>query len=732
MNEHVDVVIVGSGFGGAVAAYRLAEAGLEVVVLERGARYPPGSFPRLPAELARSFWHPPSNRYGLFDVRKFTDFTALTAAGLGGGSLIYANVLARREHEFVREPLPGGGFQCWPVTRADLEPHYDAVERMLTPAPYPLAEPGYAVGRATEMRRAADRVGLEWELPPLAVSFAAKPGESPRPGVPVAESAYGNLHGMPRSTCRLCGECDLGCNDGAKNTLDHTYLSAAHRHGAQLRTLHEVIAIRPGYEVDFVCHEDGAHGTITCDRLVLAAGTFGTTRLLLHSRHAMPWLGSALGTRFSGNGDMVGVLWRAREPLHPSRAPVITTSLRIPGRNAVLQDGGYPGFVDWVGEHYALGDVMTRAARFLAAQVAGRFVDRPPGDLGRDLAELIGSSERSAHASCVLGLGEDRPTGVMTLRGDDLRVEWKTADSAAHFTATRAVMSRVADAMGARLWGAHPGPGNVPITVHPLGGAPMGHHHGEGVCDSYGQVFGPAGLYVADGAAMPGPVGVNPALTIAAMSDRMCTRLLEEGPTVISVCPPAKPAPAVGNPLTFSEQMTGHYAPGTTAPGVAHSGDHPCTLRLTVTITDARTLLDAPARVHGWLDCVALGGRRPVPDGTLHLLARDATNGSRMIRYRLPFRADDGRALLLDGWKDMRAGALHRIWPDLTTMNFRLLDGDTVVGAGRLRISPFGFARQLAGFRTADARLLTAFGRHFVTGVVATYRPTPRGAPGPH
>src|SRR5829696_5573534 len=130
--EQVDVVVVGSGFGGSVTAYRMADAGRSVVVLERGRAYPPGSFARTPSGTARNFWEPSEGRHGLLDVWSFEGIDGLVSSGLGGGSLIYANVLLRKDEKwFVHEQdVPGGGYEHWPISRDDLEPHYDAVEAM--------------------------------------------------------------------------------------------------------------------------------------------------------------------------------------------------------------------------------------------------------------------------------------------------------------------------------------------------------------------------------------------------------------------------------------------------------------------------------------------------------------------------------------------------------------------------------------------------------------------------
>ncbi|GGO26826.1 choline dehydrogenase [Microbispora rosea subsp. aerata] len=548
--EYVDVVVVGSGFGGSVAAYRLAEAGLSVVVLERGRAYAPGDFPRAEARLGRAFWDPDAGLYGMFDIWSFSGCDSVVASGLGGGSLIHANVMLREDEDwFVHEQaLPGGGYESWPVTRADLDPHYDAVERMIGVTPYSLGRPGFDETLKTlAMRDAAAELGLDWRLPPLAVSFAPSPGAEPGQGVPIAPAAYGNVHGVPRRTCRLCGECAIGCNVGAKNSLDHTYLSAARHHGADLRTLHEVRRVRPrpggGYDVEYVEHLPydaepgrerprwtGPH-TISCDRLVLAAGTYGTSYLLLKNRAAFPGLSGALGTRFCGNGDMLAFLLgttdRSRtRPVRASRGPVVTSAIRLgddaDGRGAYIEDGGYPEFVDSLAEGADAGS--GRIAGFLLRRL--RDVVTHDADLS-ELAELLGRGGLPGSSLPLLGMGRDVPDGELHLRDGRLDVTWTAETGEGHYERLRAIMRKIGDVLGAEYADSPSWWRKRVMTVHPLGGAPMGRHPGEGVCDPYGEVFGFPGLYVADGAALPGPVGANPSLTIAALADRMSTRILE-------------------------------------------------------------------------------------------------------------------------------------------------------------------------------------------------------------
>ena len=542
-SEHFDAVIVGSGFGGSVMAHRLSEGGLDVCVLERGRAYPPGSFPRSPSAMRDNFWDPSENLFGLFDLWSFKGAEAVVSSGLGGGSLIYANVLLRKDESWFVTEDPEG-YEDWPVTREDLDPHYDRVEAMIAPQRYPFDhEPYRSTPKTVAFKGAAERLGLDFQFPPLAVTFANR-GRPPAPGELIEEPA--NLHQLPRQTCRLVGECDIGCNWGAKNTLDYNYLSAAERKGAELWTNAEVKDFEPlpggGFRTSYVIHPDGRPGTVTSKRLVLSAGTLGSTFLLLRNRDRFPGgLGDHLGKRFSGNGDLLTFAVGCRELIEPARGPVITSAIRYPdeldgggesGRGFYLEDAGVPEFATWLVQASDTPAMTLRAAKMLFTVLRGRLRGLPESNLSAEVSSLFGKGGTASSLLPLLGMGRDIPNGTMTLtKNGFLDVDWTKRRSSSYFARLRSESKRIAEALGADKFVDNPiWHLRRVITVHALGGCSMGRTAETGFVDSRGRVFGQPGLYVADGSVMPGPVGANPSLTIAALADRFADAILEERP----------------------------------------------------------------------------------------------------------------------------------------------------------------------------------------------------------
>jgi cholesterol oxidase len=565
---HFDAVIVGSGFGGSVMAYRLAKEGLRVCLLERGKIYPSTSFPRSPLAMKKNFWNPSAGLYGMYNVWSFQGINSVVSSGLGGGSLIYANVILRKDEKwFVKEDLQHGGYEYWPVTRADLDPHYDRVEEMLNVQTYPFDQPPYnETSKTKALRKVAEQLnaGENWFLPNLAVTFKNK-GDEPVLGEPIREEP--NLHGRTRYTCRLCGECDIGCNYGSKNTLDYNYLSQAKlKYGADIRACCEVRSFEPadngGYSICYVVHDPAKYEgeplnthnpavlplhTITTDRLILAAGTFGTTYLLLKNRAALPRISRLLGTRFSSNGDLINFAIRCsdeangkREPLiiNGGHGPVITSAIRFAdhldgaedpqARGFYIEDAGYPEFVNWMLQVFDASSEVEQVAKVAEHLFEEWLHGRPETDLSCYVSQMFGSCDLSACLLPILGMGRDIPNGTMSLRDGLLELDWTKSKSSHYFESLRFQMERMAKKLGAKfvddpIWYL-----SRVITAHPLGGCPMGRNREEGVVDARGQVFGYEDLYVADGSVMPGPVGANPSLTIAALADLFADGILEQ------------------------------------------------------------------------------------------------------------------------------------------------------------------------------------------------------------
>jgi cholesterol oxidase len=769
--EHFDCVVVGSGFGGAVTAERLAGADRTVLVLERGKPYPPGSFPRSPIGFKSSLWDPSEGLHGLFDLWSFSGLDALISSGLGGGSLIYANVLLRKdEHWFVND---GPGGESWPLTRADLEDHYDRAEQMLGAQTYPLEHAPYdSTPKTLAFKAAAEQRGLDWRRVPLAVTFG-NPGEVPVPGEPIVEERP-NLHGRTRQTCRLVGECDVGCNFGAKNSLDYTYLTAAWHAGAQIRTRCEVREFEPreggGWIVRYIEHSDENEGaktdtralprvTVTADDLVLSAGTLGSTYLLLRNRAALPGLSPRLGEGFSGNGDLLTFAVRCtqtgidgrRAPrrIDPAYGPVITSAVRIGdeldgtgerGRGMYVEDAGYPEFVSWMLQILDAPRMLAQALPVITHLVRTRL-GHGHEDISAEVSALLGDCRLSSGALPLLIMGRDVPDGRMSLADDRLEVDWrKDAGSREYFDRARGVAHQIADELGGDFLDNPIWLLNRVVTVHALGGCRMGRSDAEGVVDPYGRVFNHPGLHVADGSVMPGPVGANPSLTIAALAERFADAMLEGAPeperrpartagSAHGAPPAAAPAPDDGAiALSFTEEMKGYLDFEETDYDVAYragkAADRRLMFHLTITADDVERFVEDrnhEATVAGWVRCDALGGRLPVEGGHFNLFVdQDGDGRHKRMYYRLYFRDAAGHPLTLVGFKEVRDDPGLDVWSDTSTLYTRVLTGHVaaehepeaaVLATAILHILPHDFARQMTTFRVRPAHRVDALAR---------------------
>ncbi|MBW9121444.1 GMC family oxidoreductase [Microbacterium trichothecenolyticum] len=679
--EMLDAIVIGSGFGGAVAAARLAQAGRSVLVLERGRRFRPADFPRAPRLADGWLWN---LGRGMYDVRWLDRMLSIQAAGWGGGSLVYANVFARPSAEVFADPR-------WTVGRADLDPYYDLAAHMLDVAPV-AADPttGRVPERATTMEAVAARMGRPGGTirPNLAVRFEEDP-----------DAVVTNRYGVKQRGCSFCGECVIGCRRGAKNSLDQTYLALAEQHGAHARTGAEVDRVEPdgqSYRVHWKDHTTASRHHRTARMLVLAAGAIGTTELLLRQRdvlRTLPALSLRLGEGFSGNGDAPTLL---RRPQHAAarRGPTITTTtvLDVEEDRAPVwfqvQDGAIP--------------------EPLTALMSGVLHDILPFPRLHPR-----ESDRRRETIALLLMGRDSATGRLSLdRQHQATVAW---DARANRRLTRA-QARVGKVAHRHLGGrAYASPTwsllRTPITVHPLGGAPRGADEHDGVIDQYGRVHGYPGMLILDGAAVPTATGANPSATILALAERGIEHAIRttgdpdwrapEWEDVRPVPAPEDEAGAAmarlreqsaGDGLRFSERLTGSIR--------VDGRIRAATLRLTADLTSwqrFQTDQRHPLAISGTFDLEGTATSQPVR-GRLELFPA----GERFaMRYILDARTDAGTPLRLVGTKT--GPTFFTAWHRLTTLRLEIAGARNargpVAGRGILRISTTDVVRMLGSVR---------------------------------
>jgi cholesterol oxidase len=552
VDDETDYLVIGSGFGGSVVAATLAEAGARVCLFERGKAYPPGAFPRSPDAVARNFWDPSNGLYGLYNVWSFEHVDAIVASGLGGGSLIYANVMLEKPDAWFTQPSPDGGVdEVWSFGHDDLREHYGAVMDVLHVETIPEQ---LAIAHSPKTGRFLDASESQGAYVPLAIRFRDADG-MPADGAPLPPEPYGSIFGSPRRTsCRMIGECNFGCNEGAKSSMDHTYLSKASAcPTAKIHVRTEVRGLRTldqptddGYRfaVTYVRHPPWAEGqsrntsampehTITAKHVILAAGAMGTTYLMLKNRAALGVpLDSPVGQRFCDNGDLLGVALpnRDTQDFQATRGPVITAYREFAdGSRMVLQDGGVPTIMQWVLKTIDAPGLIGRLVTKGFGYWWQRVTNSNDNNVSAEASRIMGVSPAIGRSLPILGMGEDVANGQLSLNPKGiLENSWTPRDSDLHFNVVRRRMNGLMRRLGAQF-DPHPEKRtDRTITVHPLGGCPADTSLFTGVVDSYGQVHGVPGLWIADGSVMPGPVGVNPSLTIAAFARRAATALLEE------------------------------------------------------------------------------------------------------------------------------------------------------------------------------------------------------------
>ncbi len=518
-----DVVVIGSGFGGSVAALRLTEKGYSVGVLEAGRRFADDELPKTNWQVRKFFWAPKLGCIGIQRIHVLPDVVILAGAGVGGGSLVYANTLYEPKSDAFYHDPHWADISDW---KAELAPFYDQAKRMLGVVRNPSMTPSDEV-----LLSVAEQMGVKdtFGMTPVGVFFG--PGNAKAPGVEVDDPFCGG-RGPRRRGCLECGECMTGCQHNAKNTLVKNYLYMAERAGARIHELTTVTAVRPldsGYAVDTVrtgsWRPKKTAQTITAEEVVVAAGTWGTTQLLhrMKTDAILPQLSDRLGELTRTNSEALctaSLKLRHRKDADFHTGVAITSSIHPDdkthiepvrygkGSNSmgllttVMTDGGgrVPRWLKWLGQvlrhpaqaaslYVGLRDWSQRTVIALVMQTEDNSLTLFPKRTRFGRMKL---TSRQGH-------GVPNPT-------------WIPAANEAVRRLAREIDGAPYSSIGEIL--------DIPMTAHFLGGCVIAESSQRGVIDPYHRVFGHPGLHVFDGSAISANIGVNPSLTITAQAER--------------------------------------------------------------------------------------------------------------------------------------------------------------------------------------------------------------------
>jgi cholesterol oxidase len=765
--------------------------GRDVCVFERGREFQPGEYPNTPVEAAKQAQFDIPEKHlgpdtGLYDIRVNEDMNVVLGCGLGGTSLINANVsLMADPRVFEDECWPRAirdeavsissrildPQRCEPVIENLEEPHhtqehpnllaqgYQRAIAMLKPVPYP--EEREALSKMEAHRKSARYLGEQFCRTPINVTF--------KDGL--------NHVGIEQSACTLCGDCVSGCNYGAKNTTLMNYLPDARNHGAEIYTEMSVTHVVRAGERWRVYYQPVSLGRekfeapqmfIFADIVVLAAGTLGSTEILLRSRQSGLELSDRLGKGFTGNGDVLAFSYNNDEEINgigfgdhkpgeiPAVGPCITGVIDARGKenleeDMVIEEGTLPGALASM-----LPGLLSATAKAVGQDSDSAFID----DL-KEQARIMGSALRGAyhgavnHTQTYLVMAHDDSEGEMVLKDDRIRVDWPEVGRKPVFEKIEQNIKRCAESLGGTYI---PNPiwnelfENRLVTVHPLGGCGMGDSVDHGVVDHKCRVYSGStgtathdGLYVCDGAVIPRSLGTNPLLTISALAERASSYIAkdhgwEEGYSESSEPPPESPAPKLG--IQFTEKMAGYFSNRETedyergeAKGKADQSDF--TFTLTVISDDLDTMLtteEHAARMIGTVIAPPLSDRPlNVTEGYFNLFVRDPEEvGVRRMVYQMKLTDEDGRDWYMHGFKRVHDDRGFDVWQDTTTLYITIYEGPgihaPVYGKGILKILPADFAKQATTMQARNERskkeavqAIARFGRFFGGAVYEAY-----------
>lgn len=758
-----DVVVIGSGYGGSIAASRMARCGQSVCLLEKGKEFLPGEFPDNPVEAAREMQMATGKKHlgsenGLYEMVIGKEISVFKGCGLGGTSLVNANVSIEAEERVFDDPK-------WPEAirqdRQGLDTGIKRTREMLRPTPYPENNNGYRKLAKTEaMRQSALAMGEKFRMVDINVNFQEQR----------------NHVGVEQGACSNCGDCVTGCNRGAKNTTAMNYLPDAKNHGAEIFTEVAVSHVEKQQDSWLVYFNmlgadrdkfDAPPLFVRAKKVFLCAGSLGSTEILMRSANHGLDVSDMLGQRFTGNGDVLGFGYNCDQPVQGMGkvveddatgdvGPCITSAIDMRQRDSLeegmtLEEGSIPSAISKI--------VIGALIRF--DRILGIDTDKNPKDFlkekWREIVSLVRGPYHGAanNTQVYLVMTHDDGQGEMSLQDDRIAIEWKGVGKQKIFENVGDKLEKATQALGGtfvknptftKLFNYDL------VTVHPLGGCVMGDNAQNGVVDHKGQVFAGKegnslhqGLYVQDGAIIPRSVGTNPLLTISGLAERNCQLIAQEMGVKLDYTFPE--ITTQGNTpdktgVQFTETMRGYFSTEETADyEKAHDlgklDDSPFEFTLTIQIADIDAFVDSPEHEGGMIGTVSAPALSQAPlsvsAGRFNLFVEDGKDSLRKkMKYYMQMHSVEGKTYYFDGYKDIHDDPGMDVWADTTQLYITVYDGEedqaNVMGKGKLKIKVADFARQMTTMRAIcplnavkGAQAVAKFGKLFAGEVWDTY-----------
>lgn len=765
LKSEYEVVVIGSGYGGSIAASRMARINKKVCLLEKGKEFLPGEFPSSLLDAGKEMQVQKGKTHigkgnGLYDFVVGDDISVFKGCGLGGTSLVNANVSIEAEERIFEDSI-------WPAALQNnmdsLKEGISKAREMLKPNPYPESKNGYPVLAKTEgMRKSAKAINEDFHLLDINVTFEDKV----------------NHVGVEQSKCTNCGDCVTGCNHAAKNTTAMNYLPDAVNHGAEIFTelgVRYLERVGDHWLIHFDLYNTGREKFdappmfIKAEMVFICAGSLGSTEILMRSAAKGLDVSNMIGKRFTGNGDVLGFGFNNDQQINGiglgdkaksgeiyDVGPCITSVIDMRHKENLedgmtLEEGSVPAPIRSI-----MVPALTSLSKLIGKDTDSGFKDYMK-EKWRELLSILGGPYKGAvnNTQVYLVMSNDSGDGEMNMNHDQLQISWKGVGKEPIFKKVSEKLKAVTSALGGNYI-KNPSWTKLMdydlVTVHPLGGCIMGEVASSAVVDHKGQVFkGKSGdelypgLFVMDGAIIPRPVGTNPLLTISGLAERNCKIIAEEMKMELNysfdqITPKPEPERKAG--VQFTETMKGYFSLNEKedfdkAYQLGEKEDSPFEFTLTIRSEDVDKFLsdaDHMAGMTGTMDAPKLSAfPLTASSGIFNLFVADPSNPkAKKMLYEAKLLSKEGKSFYFKGYKEIDNSAGIDVWLDTTTLFITVYEGSAepqnVIGKGKLKIEMADFIKQLTTMKAINVqkdisgvKAISAFGNYFAGNVWDTY-----------